>query len=86
MGLMEPYFIMSWKRQLKGAALKRAVAAIRAIDDEAELVCVNIPGNETRMWLERPNDGTNNDNSVRAEALRLIAIVNHELDGKQRGA
>lgn len=78
---MGAFFIMTWRQKLSVAAERRAIKAIREIDDE--MVLVNdpqIPGNATKCWLQRPNDGYNNSNAQRAANARAIAIVEAELN------
>lgn len=77
---MSSYFIATWQRRLKPAARKRAETAIHAIDPTAVLVLHSEPGNAVRMWLERPNDGTNDYISMRAKHRACIAAVNRELE------
>jgi hypothetical protein len=73
---MSSYFIATWGAQLRGAKRKQAETAIRAIDPTADLVLHNEAGNSVRMWLERPNDGTNDYNEVVRRNARLKAVVN----------
>lgn len=78
------YFIRVWEgRELKSAARERAEKAIAAIDPSADIVVYHEPGTDrVRTWLERPNDGTNDYNYVRARNAELAAAVETELEGK----
>lgn len=76
---MNTYFISTWRAQLSKAAAKRTEKAVRAIDPSANLVLVSIPGNDVRMWLERPNDGCNDHTSQRAANGRMVDAVNAAL-------
>jgi hypothetical protein len=76
-----PYFIATWQKPLPSkAAEKRAYRAIRKIDPSADLVCVKIPGNSVRVWLERPNDGTNDYPHQRDRKAQMIAAVEAEME------
>lgn len=77
---MSQYFILSTNSKVTKAAAKRINKAIKEIDDTAEFVGpLSIPGNQTKGWLERPNDGTNDYNHVRARNAQMAAIVRKEL-------
>lgn len=74
------YFIATWHQQLPTkAARKRAEDAIRSIDPTVTLVYHSEPGNAVRMWLERPNDGTNDYDYQRESNLQCIVAVAREL-------
>lgn len=74
------YYVGTWTKQLSAAARKRAQAAITEIDPSAEIVLHNDPSNSIRMWVERPNDGTNNEYWRRERNERIRQIVNQELE------
>lgn len=73
------FFIKYWTTQLKGKALARAKAAIRAIDPSCDLVLYSATGNDVRMWLERPADGTNNYDYVILRNQRCVDAVEAEM-------
>lgn len=70
-----PYYIKVWKQDYPKSAVRRAEKAARAIDPTVALVHVHIPGNDIRVWMERPNDGNNDYNYVRERNDACIAAV-----------
>ena len=73
---MTPFFIWTTTTldrlptDTKIAAIQRR---IREIVDDAEVVCFREPGTrKVKLWLERPNDGSNSSNAQRT-ANRLAA-------------
>lgn len=77
---MNPYCVFTTTYEVTKDAANRINKAIKAIDDTAAFVGpVSIPGNNTKGWIERPNDGTNDYNHVRERNSRMAAIARKEL-------
>jgi hypothetical protein len=49
--------------------------AIKAIDSSMDLYSMNQPGNSIRLYIERPNDGTNQNLDQRALNQKAAAII-----------
>lgn len=74
------HFIFSTSTKITKAAAKRIQKQIKEIDDSADFVGpLDIPGSRTTGWIERPNDGTNGYNHVRARNEQMAAIARKEL-------
>jgi hypothetical protein len=69
------YFVWTTKRAHTKAQGLAANEAIKKIDPEAGFVSYCQPGNETRGWIYRPNDGRNDENSIRERNKRLITAA-----------
>lgn len=74
------YFIAHWTKQLPSGVRERVEADLESVDPSAVLVYTNAPGTTTRMWLERPDDGTNNYNNVVQRNAELRTIVESALN------
>lgn len=74
------HYLFVTNRKFSKAAAKRINRRIRGIDPSAEFVGpLSIPGSQTKGWLERPNDGTNDYNHVRERNRRMANIAREEL-------
>lgn len=74
------YYIFTTTQKFTKAAALRINKQIKAIDSSAEFVGpLSIPGNQTKGWIERPNDGTNDHNGVRERNAQMAAIARREL-------
>ncbi len=74
--MTNPYFIMTWDKTLSRKVAQAAQEAIDAIDPSVELMAnMCIPGSDVRMWLSRPNDGTNEYDYQDAKNRRCVEIV-----------
>ena len=77
---MSEYYIFTTTYPVTGSAAKRINKEIKKIDPRAEFVGpLSIPGNNIRGWIERPNDGTNDHNHVRARNEQMAEIARREL-------
>lgn len=81
---MSQHFIFTTTKKFSKAQASRIRKAIAKLDETAEFVGpVSIPGNPSTGWLERPNDGTNDHNGVRARNREMADIVKAELNIKE---
>ena len=79
-GEIKMHFLFTTQTKVTKAAAKRINKAIMEIDDSAQFVGpLSIPGNRTTGWIERPNDGTNDYNHVRARNEQMAEIARKEL-------
>ena len=77
---MNPYYIFTTTAKITKATAKRINMAIKAIDESADFIGpLSIPGSDTKGWIERPNDGTNDYNHVVARNNEMAAIARREL-------
>jgi hypothetical protein len=74
------YYVFSTQRKFTLAAANRINRAIRFIDPKATFIGP-VTGNGTTGWIERPNDGTNDMNHVRARNEKMAAIARKEIYG-----
>jgi hypothetical protein len=73
------YFVWTTKKHVTRAAAAKIDAAVKLIDPSMEFVRHYAAGNDTHGWLERPNDGTNDYNHVRARSAKCIEIAEKAL-------
>lgn len=78
---MSTTFIWTTDQRINTKQRKKIQNAITSIDNTVTLVCVNIPGNHIHGWLERPNDGTNDNNYQVEKNRRCIAEAERILAG-----
>lgn len=77
------YYIFTTSKKFTEATAERINQRIKAIDDTAKFVGpLSIPGNRTKGWIERPNDGSNDYLHVRARNARMADIARDELGGE----
>ena len=70
------HYLWTTTGKVTKASAKRVNAAIKKIDPTAEFCGpMRIPGNTTTAWIERPNDGTNNHNDVRARNAQIVSVT-----------
>jgi hypothetical protein len=72
---MTTTFIATSSKSVSAAAFKRMEKAIKAIDSSMDLYSMNQPGNSIRLYIERPNDGTNQNLDQRALNQKAAAII-----------
>lgn len=74
------YYVFTTTTKVTKAAAKRINNQIKELDPSATFVGpLSIPGNETTGWIERPNDGSNDYNGVRANNASMAEIACREL-------
>lgn len=77
---MSEFFVFSTTRQFTKAAAKEIDKAIKTIDASADFVGpLRIPGSKTTGWIERPNDGTNNQNHVGIRNQQMADVARQVL-------
>jgi hypothetical protein len=69
------YFVWTTKKSVSRSTAAEIDKAVKAIDPSMGFVRYHAAGNDTRGWLERPNDGTNTDNHVRARNAECARIA-----------
>jgi len=69
------YFVWTTKKNVTRAAAAKIDKAVKAIDPSMDFVRHYAAGNDTHGWLERPNDGTNDYNHVRARNAECVKIA-----------
>ena len=74
--MMSSHFVQTWTRTLTPHKARVAQKLIAAIDPTMVLVADHYEaGNDIRMWLERPDDHTNNHLDRRAANERCTKVV-----------
>jgi len=74
------YFVFSTSAKITKAAAKRIQKRIKAIDSTADFVGpLALPNSQTTGWIERPNDGRNNQTEVSRRNEHMAAIAREEL-------
>lgn len=74
------HYVFTTTTEVTKAAANRIQKQIKAIDSTADFVGpLQIPGNRTTAWIERPNDGTNDHLEVRERNRAMADIALKEL-------
>lgn len=72
---MSSYFVWTTKKNVTRKQADQIDAAVKAIDPDMTFVRHCAAGNDTHGWLERPNDGTNDYNHVRARNAECVKVA-----------
>lgn len=78
------HYIFTTTANFSKTKSKQINRAIKKIDETAEFVGpLSIPGCKTTGWIERPNDGTNNQNEVSSRNQDMAEIARNAIYNDQ---
>lgn len=69
------HFLWTTRKNVTKAKARQVNKAVKAVDPSMHFIRHAAPGNAVRGWLERPNDGTNNQPATRARSAECIKIA-----------
>lgn len=76
---MPTTFIATFHKTTSARKLSALRKQIKAIDSSMDLCEINQPGNSIRLYIERPNDGTNQNLDQRVLNQRAAELVSTAL-------